>query len=165
MALPDRRTLLAGLGTAAVAATSSPAISRNLPDITVVGAGAFGAWTALCLRERGANVLLLDSYGAGNARQTSGDETRQIRAAYADREIYTRWANRAFTRWHERQEEFKRRLIFVNGVLSPNEPLEQYQAEQRVFAKLKIPFETLSADECRKRWPQGGFDGDERSFY
>ena len=165
MAHPDRRTLLAGLGTAAVAASSAPAIGRNLPDITVVGAGAFGAWTALCLRERGANVLLLDSYGAGNARQTSGDETRQIRAAYSDREIYTRWADRAFTRWHERQEEFKRRLIFVNGVLSPNEPLDQYQAEQRIFTKLKIPFETLSADECRKRWPQGGFDGDERSFY
>src|SRR5271156_6604772 len=124
----DRRTLLAGLGTAigATAAVAqeikSPAISRNYPDITVVGAGAFGAWTALCLRERGAKVTLLDSYGAGNARQTSGDETRQIRAAYSDREIYTRWANRAFTRWHELQEEFKRRLIFVNGVLSPNEP-------------------------------------------
>ena len=165
MAHPDRRTLLTALGSAAVAATSGPAIGRNLPDVTVVGAGAFGAWTALCLRERGASVLLLDSYGAGNARQTSGDETRQIRAAYSDREIYTRWADRAFTRWHERQSEFKRRLIFVNGVLSPNEPLVQYEAEQRIFAKLNIPFETLSADECRKRWPQGGFDGDERAFY
>lgn len=165
MAHPDRRTLLAGLGTTAMAATAVPAIGRNLPDITVISAGAFGAWTALCLRERGANVLLVDSYGAGNARQTSGDETRQIRAAYADREIYTRWADRAFIRWHERQEEFKRRLIFVNGVLSPNEPLAQYEAEQRIFTKLKIPYETLSADECRKRWPQGGFDGDERAFY
>jgi glycine/D-amino acid oxidase-like deaminating enzyme len=169
----DRRSLLKGLGVAAASAATvsvapvvaAPAIARNLPDITVVGAGAFGAWTALCLRERGANVTLLDSYGAGNARQTSGDETRQIRAAYADREIYSRWADRAFTRWHERQAEFKRRLIFVNGVLSPNEPLEQYEAEQRIFAKLKIPFETLSADECKKRWPQGGFEGDVRAFY
>src|SRR5689334_2628389 len=78
---PHRRALLTGLGTAAMAASAGPAIGRNLPDITVVGAGAFGAWTALCLRERGARVMLLDSYGAGNARQTSGDETRQIRAA------------------------------------------------------------------------------------
>jgi glycine/D-amino acid oxidase-like deaminating enzyme len=80
----DRRALLKTLGaatSAVVAQTSGPAIGRDLPDITVVGAGAFGAWTALCLRERGAKVLLLDSYGAGNARQTSGDETRQIRAA------------------------------------------------------------------------------------
>jgi glycine/D-amino acid oxidase-like deaminating enzyme len=161
----DRRTLLKGIGIAATSAVAAPALARNLPDVTVVGAGAFGAWTALCLRERGANVLLLDSYGAGNARQTSGDETRQIRAAYADREIYSRWADHAFTRWHERQAEFKRRLIFVNGVLSPNEPEAQFQAEQRIFAKLKIPFEILSPDECRKRWPQGGFDGDVHAFY
>lgn len=163
----DRRTLLKNIGIASAAAVApgAPAIARDLPDVTVIGAGAFGAWTALCLRERGANVLLLDSYGAGNARQTSGDETRQIRAAYADREIYSRWADRAFTRWHQRQEEFKRRLIFANGVLSPNEPVAQYEAEQRVFTKLKIPFELLSVEECKKRWPQGGFDGDVRAFY
>jgi sarcosine oxidase len=166
----DRRALLKALGstaatTAAVAQSTGPAIGRDLADVTVVGAGAFGAWTALCLRERGVRVLLLDSYGAGNARQTSGDETRQIRAAYSDREIYSRWANRAFTRWHERQDEFKRRLIFANGVLSPNEPAAQFEAEKRVFAKLNIPFEVLTPDECRKRWPQGGFDGDERAFY
>ena len=166
----DRRTLIkvfgaAAASTAVVSKSAGPAIGRDLPDVTVVGAGAFGAWTALCLRERGANVLLLDSYGAGNARQTSGDETRQIRAAYSDREIYTRWANRAFTRWHERQEEFKRRLIFANGVLSPNEPLAQFEAEKRIFTKLNIPFEVLTPDDCRKRWPQGGFDGDIRAFY
>lgn len=166
----DRRTLIKGFGVAAASAaivskTAGPAIGRDLPDVAVVGAGAFGAWTALCLRERGAKVVLLDSYGAGNARQTSGDETRQIRAAYSDREIYTRWANRAFTRWHERQNEFKRRLIFANGVLSPNEPLAQFEAEKRIFTKLNIPFEVLTSDECRKRWPQGGFDGDERAFY
>jgi len=172
----DRRGVLVGLagaGVGMVSATSkaaenprrTPAILRNLPDVTVVGAGAFGAWTALCLRERGAKVTLLDSFGAGNARQASGDETRQIRAAYADREIYSRWATAAFTRWHERQEEFKRRLIFDSGVLSPNEPLAQFEAEKRIFAKLNIPFEVLSADECKKRWPQGGFEGDERALF
>lgn len=172
----DRRTLLAGLGTSAALASAgtaeaatkrsrAPAVSRNLPDITVVGAGAFGAWTALRLRERGARVLLLDSYGAGNARQTSGDETRQIRSAYSDREIYSRWADRAFARWHQRQQEFGRRLIFANGVLSPNEPAAQLDAEKRIFTRLGIPYEVLTPDECRKRWPQGGFEGDTHAFY
>ncbi len=175
----NRRTVLTWIGTAAGAVASSsiagaeplaaqakaPAIGRNLPDVTVLGAGAFGAWTALCLRERGAKVTLMDSYGAGNARQASGDETRQIRCAYGDREIYSRWALEAFDIWHRRQDEFKRRLIFANGVLSPNEPIEQYEAEKRIFTKLKIPFETLSAEECKKRWPQGGFEGDERALY
>lgn len=168
---PTRRGVFGGAVLATLAAGAVPArpripaIGRNLPDVTVIGAGAFGAWTALGLRERGARVTLLDSYGAGNARQTSGDETRQIRAAYGDKEIYSRWANRAFTRWHERQEEFGRRLIFGNGVLSPNEPLAQFEAERRIFTKLAIPFEVLSPDECRRRWPQGGFDGDERALF
>jgi sarcosine oxidase len=172
MELIDRRNVLTGLGLATVASPAvaqaqvgAPAIGRNLPDVTVVGAGAFGAWTALCLRERGASVTLLDSYGAGNARAASGDETRQIRAAYGDREIYSRWAASAFDRWHERQQEFKRRLIFDNGVLSPNEPLAQFEAEKRIFTKLGIPFEVLSAEECKKRWPQGGFEGDERALF
>ncbi|RVT90855.1 NAD(P)/FAD-dependent oxidoreductase [Sphingomonas crocodyli] len=177
MADIGRRGLLAAGLSGAVAASLSgeraqaapksraPEISKKLPDIVIVGAGAFGAWSALELRERGARVTLLDSYGAGNARATSGDETRQIRSAYADREIYSRWADRAFTLWHERQAEFGRRLIFANGVLSPNEPAAQFEAEKRIFAKLGIPFEVLSPDECRKRWPQGGFDGDERALY
>jgi len=164
-ALATATTLAATAKEAGAAKPRAPAIGRNLPDVAVVGAGAFGAWTALCLRERGAKVTLLDSYGAGNARQTSGDETRQIRAAYADKEIYSRWADRAFTRWHERQAEFGRRMIFDNGVLSPNEPEAQYKDEVRIFTKLGIPFETLTADECRKRWPQGGFDGDKRALY
>jgi hypothetical protein len=96
----DRRTLLVGLGAAAGAAVlpaptakaepqaGVPAIKKNLPDVTVVGAGAFGAWTALCLREKGANVMLLDSYGAGNARQASGDETRQIRSVWRPRNLF-----------------------------------------------------------------------------
>ena len=171
----DRREFLVGAGVGAAAtmlspadskaASSAPAIGRNLPDIAIIGAGAFGAWTALSLQERGAKVTLLDSYGAGNARQASGDETRQIRAAYGDREIYSRWATEAFALWQKRQEEFKRRLIFPNGVLSPNEPRAQFESEKRIFTKLGIPFETLTPDECRKRWPQGGFEGDSHAFY
>ncbi len=144
---------------------TAPALVKGLPDVTVVGAGAFGAWTALCLRERGARVTLLDSYGPGNARQTTGDETRQIRAAYADKEIYTRWAMKAFERWDERQAEFGRRLLFVNGVVSPNEPEAQFEAEKAIFTRLNIPFETLSAEELRARWPQGRYDDVRHAFY
>ena len=32
---------------------SAPAIDRKLPDVVVVGSGAFGAWTAYALRHQG----------------------------------------------------------------------------------------------------------------
>ena len=53
----------------------------------MVGAGAFGGWTALTLRERGHSVTLVDAHGPGNSRASSGGETRQIRAGYGDRAI------------------------------------------------------------------------------
>lgn len=44
-------------------------------DVAVVGAGVFGAWCAYKLRLAGAEVALLDAYGAGNSRASAGRET------------------------------------------------------------------------------------------
>src|SRR6185295_2004656 len=49
--------------------------------IVVVGAGAFGGWTALFLRRSGARVTLVDSWGPGNSRASSGGDTRDVRTA------------------------------------------------------------------------------------
>src|SRR6266481_4153964 len=70
-------------------------------DVVVVGAGVFGAWTAYQLRQRGAAVLLLDAYGTGNSRASSGGESRIIRMGYGPDEIYTRSAQRSLIRWCE----------------------------------------------------------------
>jgi glycine/D-amino acid oxidase-like deaminating enzyme len=54
-------------------------LARPAPRVAVVGAGAFGGWTALQLRRLGAQVTLFDAWGPGNARSSSGGETRVIR--------------------------------------------------------------------------------------
>ena len=51
-------------------------------NVAVVGAGAFGGWTALALRRRGVRVTLVDAWGPGHTRSSSGGETRVIRATY-----------------------------------------------------------------------------------
>ena len=61
-------------------------------DYAVVGAGVFGAWIARCLRRSGASVALIDAYGPGNSRSSSGGETRILRLGYGPDELYTRWA-------------------------------------------------------------------------
>ena len=50
-------------------------------DLVVVGAGTMGAWTARRGQQAGLDVTLIDAYGAGNSRATSGDETRIIRSS------------------------------------------------------------------------------------
>lgn len=156
----DRRTLLTGIGAGATLAlatetVAAPAIRKGLPDIAVIGAGAFGGWTALSLRERGAKVTLVDLYGPGNPRASSGDESRLIRAGYF-RETYSRMALRAWDLWHQRQEEFGRHLIFPNGSLHPITE-EEAKKQTAVFDKLTVPYEMLKPEEAAYRWPQLGF--------
>jgi glycine/D-amino acid oxidase-like deaminating enzyme len=169
----DRRTVLAaGLGAAAATPAAAqvsvrpgaPAINRNLPDVVVVGAGAFGGWTALSLREKGAKVLLVDAYGPGNPHASSGGESRNIRAGYGDREIYSDWASKAWNLWHQRQEEFGRRLIFANGSLRVPDA-DEMGPQRAIFDNLKLPYEMLSPAEVSRRWPQVRFDDVQEIFF
>lgn len=173
---PARRAVMrAGMAAAAAVATGpvtaqvralpgAPAINRGLPDIAVIGSGAFGGWTALSLREAGAKVTLIDAYGSGNPRASSGDESRLLRLSYGNREIYTRWSRRAQALWEKRQDEFGRRLFYNNGSLRVI--AADALAEQRaIFDRLSIPYELLSADEVHHRWPQVRFDDAETVFY
>ena len=113
----DRRSFLKAAGAPAALALSRRASAQAASEVVVVGAGAFGGWTALTLREMGVPVTLLDAYGPGNSRASSGGETRQIRAGYEDREIYTRWVLEAFARWQAREAEWGRRLFYETGRL------------------------------------------------
>src|SRR5207237_3202582 len=81
---------------------------RRKPHVVVVGAGAFGGWTAWYLRRGGARVTLVDAWGPGNARASSGGETRVIRATYGPRAVYTQLAVRALVLWQEHERLWKR---------------------------------------------------------
>ena len=153
-----------GLLAAGAGALAAPAVARDLPDVVVIGAGAFGGWTALTLRERGARVTLVDAYGPGNPHGSGGGESRNIRAAYADREVYTRWTTDAWRLWHERQAEFRRRLIFETGALRAD-GAETIAAQRRVYDRLMLTYEVLSPAEAARRWPQVRYDDAEVLFY
>src|SRR5688572_5191793 len=77
-----------GLAAAGPASAAQPATRRRsaaeprIHDVAVIGAGVFGAWTAWALRKAGLSVLLVDAYGVGHARASSGGESRVIRLSY-----------------------------------------------------------------------------------
>ena len=77
--------------------------------VVVIGAGAWGSWTAYHLRERGVRVTHIDQYGAGNSRATSGDESRGVRSSYGDRAtvaLWSQWARASIKRWEEFDREW-----------------------------------------------------------
>jgi glycine/D-amino acid oxidase-like deaminating enzyme len=153
--LLDRRAFLKVGAEAGALALATRARAATSAEIVVVGAGAFGGWTALHLRERGASVTLLDAYGPGNSRASSGGETRQIRAGYEDRELYTRWVLRAFEAWKAREAEFGRRLLYETGrlLLAP-EWDDSLKVTKAVLDKFRVPNEVLTPAELRRRYPQ-----------
>jgi glycine/D-amino acid oxidase-like deaminating enzyme len=153
----------AGTGTAPAAASRrSAAVQTNRsPDVVVVGAGSFGLWTALNLQRLGARVTVVDAYGAGNSRQTSGGETRGVRTSYGDRphgRHWTRWAGDAIRKWTEWDEMGSERLLprvfFNTGDLILREETSQYIEDTRAhWDALGTPYEMLTPDEVAYRWP------------
>src|SRR6266702_8484601 len=85
--------------------------------VAVIGAGAFGGWTALHLLRRGARVTLLDAWGPGNPLASSGGETRVIRGTYGSDQPYTKMAARAMRLWKEHETRWRRQLLHGSGVL------------------------------------------------
>src|SRR5438270_12705675 len=81
----------------------------------VVGAGAFGGWSALQLLRKGAKVTLLDAWGPGNSRASSGGETRVIRTTYGPERLYTQMAVRALRLWQEHEQRWDLKLFFRTG--------------------------------------------------
>src|SRR5262245_20450429 len=86
-------------------------------DVAVIGAGVFGAWTALHLARRGKRVILGEAYGPGHSRASSGDESRIIRMGYGNDEIYTRWSQRSLKQWKELFAANGLNLFHETGVL------------------------------------------------
>jgi monomeric sarcosine oxidase len=157
--VPIGATAITGLVPSPLA--SAPAIlTTPASSVVVVGGGAFGAWTALHLRELGHTVTLVDAYGPGNSRATSGDETRQIRIGYGDRELYARMAQRALMAWRTREAEFGVSLMMETGRLemSPDWTPE-LRATQAMLHKFGVPVETLTQSDMRQRYPQMKSDG------
>jgi len=129
------------------------------PHIAVVGAGAFGAWTALYLLRGGARVTLLDAWGPGNLRASSGGETRVMRGAYGPGQPYTKLAARAMELWKDHEAQWNRKFFFPIGVLWMAEGDDAF--ERGSLSCLKdagIPFEQLSTHEMARRWPQINFE-------
>jgi glycine/D-amino acid oxidase-like deaminating enzyme len=127
--------------------------------IAVVGAGAFGGWTALHLLERGARVTLLDAWGPGNSRASSGGETRIMRGTYGPDQPYTATAARALKLWAKYERRWRRQFLHRTGVLwmvsERDDTFERGSIKMLRHAGIK--FQELSTPEMKKRWPQINF--------
>lgn len=130
--------------------------SSAVADVVVVGAGVFGAWTARHLAAAGARVTLVDAYGPGNSRSSSGDESRILRCGYGPDEIYSRLARRARELWIEFDSASGSELPLWHqcGVLWLAPGDHAYTAETLdTLQRAHYPVETLDTHALRSRYP------------
>jgi glycine/D-amino acid oxidase-like deaminating enzyme len=126
-----------------------------LPHVAVVGAGAFGGWTALRLRERGCRVTLVDAWGPGNSRASSGGETRVLRAVYGSDRLYVQWVARSLEAWRDAERRWGVRLYHPAGVLWMCSAEEDYvRASLPLLADEGLSVSEIGLDEARRRFPQ-----------
>ena len=164
---PNRRDFLkvaaAVVSLPQIASTpSAPAVGQSAGDVIVIGAGAFGGWTAYYLTTLGAKVTLVDAYGPGNSRATSGDETRGIRNSYGDKgiwsELWMTWASEALTRWARFDEEWGRemkvRLFFNTGDFIFRARRDAFTDRNlELWKKLEISFEVPKVEDVARSYP------------
>lgn len=132
-------------------------------EVVVIGAGGWGSFIALNLRKQGVNVTLVDAYGPGNARSTSGDESRGVRSSYGDRtgdqaEIWTMWARESMKKWVQFDDEwgkhFRLNVYHTTGDLILRTEWDNLQLRTKVWwDKNKVPYNVLSPDDVKKAFP------------
>lgn len=123
--------------------------------VAVVGAGAFGGWTALYLLRKGLKVTLIDAWGAGNSRSSSGDETRVIRSTYGANETYFDLNIRALQLWKENQLRFGRQLFHHTGVLwfCYQEDTPIIDESVPFMQKHGLEYQYFTPQEIQKKYP------------
>ncbi|MCR5880827.1 FAD-dependent oxidoreductase [Phenylobacterium sp. J367] len=117
-------TAMAGAGVAAGQAGAAPAVH----DVVVVGAGVFGAWTAWALAQAGKRVAVVDAYGAGHARASSGGESRVIRFSYGGDPLYSSMAQNSLADWKALSARTGEPVFHETGVLWFSPSGDEYMA-------------------------------------
>ncbi|MEO6259763.1 MAG: FAD-dependent oxidoreductase [Thermoanaerobaculia bacterium] len=165
----SRRTFLASVAAVPLAASilegQTPA-TRTAPRVAVIGAGAFGGWTALHLLRLGAQVTLIDAWGPGNTRSSSGGETRVIRAIYGVDRVYVEMVKQAFDQWERLDASAPGSLYVPTGALWMHRQDDGYvRSSLPILQELGFPVDKLTIEEARRRYPQIDFRGVQSVYF
>jgi glycine/D-amino acid oxidase-like deaminating enzyme len=167
MKVTRRKLLLGATGAAVAASLPKRAIAQpGRPDVVVVGAGVFGAWTAMKLQQAGRQVTLVDAWGPGHARASSGGESRMTRAVYGPDEIYTRMAVQSLPEWRALSDRAGLPVFSACGVLFFFGERHPYAtAAMEMHRRLGLNTALLDRAEMGRRFPAIDFAGVELGLF
>ncbi|MEM9621189.1 MAG: N-methyl-L-tryptophan oxidase [Pseudomonadota bacterium] len=127
-------------------------------DVIVLGTGGIGSATLLQCAQRGVRCLGLDQFAMAHARGSSHGDTRAIRKAYFEHPDYVPLLQRAYTLWHQldeqRQANQQTALYHASGVLSMGSPGgEIIQGIRLAAAQHNLPLEEIDETSISQHFP------------
>jgi len=134
-------------------------------DVAVIGAGVFGAWSAWTLKKAGLSVLLVDAYGVGHARASSGGESRIIRMSYGGDPLYSAMACESLAAWDALSARGREPILHRLGVLWVSPAADDYMARSLAWlATNGVAHHRLDLAGLRASYPQMRFHDGESGF-
>ena len=113
-----------------------------------------GSAAAYHLARRGARVVGLEQFGVAHNQGSSHGRTRVIRQAYYEGPDYVPLLLRAYDLWRTLEREAGAPLLTITGALYMGTPDAPGVAGAALSARTHhIPYEMISGDEIRKRYP------------
>jgi len=136
-------------------------------SIIVVGAGAWGGWSAYMLQKAGYDVTLLDQYGPGNELSGSGGKTRILRMAYGGDPVYTEMVHRSFQLWEEHEQLWDEKFYHETGALwmfGNMQPLYATKS-QPLMQEYGFSLDEIAIQDIRDKYPQIKTDDLTKAFW
>jgi sarcosine oxidase len=160
-----RRTLIGSAALAAASASAQAPEPGAAFDVAVVGAGVFGAWTAHHLVQAGQSVVLIDAFGAGNARSSSGGESRVTRLSYGGDPLYSEMARASMKDWAALSARADLPVFHPVGVLWFSPADDTYMANSLAYLeRTQTDHRRFDLAGLRTAYPQMRFRTGEAGF-
>eukprot|EP00192_Tetraselmis_astigmatica_P019612 CAMPEP_0117649580 /NCGR_PEP_ID=MMETSP0804-20121206/1051_1 /TAXON_ID=1074897 /ORGANISM="Tetraselmis astigmatica, Strain CCMP880" /LENGTH=205 /DNA_ID=CAMNT_0005455333 /DNA_START=69 /DNA_END=683 /DNA_ORIENTATION=+ len=135
-------------------------------DVLIVGAGVAGSSASYYLtRTGGRRVLIVEKDVPGGKLASSYGQSRMFRRMYSE-EYFSTMQAKALELWVTLQDDHGVKLLKEHGLLFYGEDDTGETVEgsipgvQQVMDKLGIPYDSLSSDQIRSRWPATPQDSD-----
>ncbi|KIW47883.1 uncharacterized protein PV06_00539 [Exophiala oligosperma] len=124
-------------------------------DVAVIGLGALGSGAAYYSALKGAKVIGFEQFELGHVHGASHDTSRIVRTSY-DSPEYVALAKTSYKDWADVERAAGHKLLHQTGglIFVPKNGQVQIDDYTRSLGRNQVPYELLSSEEVRRRWPQ-----------
>lgn len=130
--------------------------------VAVVGVGGVGAMASWRLAKSGHSVIALEQYHLDHDRGSSYGDSRIVRRVYPD-SLYTGLMADAYSLWDELQARFPETELFrrTGGIFFGKADRAEVIGAQEALARAAVPYEVISPENARRRFPAFAFRDEE----